>query len=1648
MPGNTSIQLNTPAIRKAGQRSRYSINQDNQGKHHDFESCEDTSPTSTSFYASNIFSKVRCNWSSRRQDTAEPSNIPLAVELERWKKNAIGELWDEYESDEFDEEVGLEGAGVNDFLDHGETLQLLSAAGNLFNTKANEIETQNSSTANFPYDQQGIDMLISSLGSLEMWRVEDDQTEQQNPLEIEYQPCDQPTDLKSPEMRINAPYLDDKTPNPVEDSLENLKTHAKFGDDLTSPETSIDLSLSRYTDNEALLPSHTSSANTSYIFAPNSPNQNTSASISDHESDTEVHAGLFRLFNSTSNDEFFEYDRNEASFSQQVTSLEPSNDVISQQNGLDFENKKTLLATKLCNSKTVQEEKQTNSSFLDISDNNPSHKSVPQNDVTDQPQRNKIKLVNYEAGSIEPCLGRGESGKGLQIIRSKELALLKNPKVEDSEEPVSSSSMVSTVCETGCPDRYQKAQNAVSKSKIMNPEFSKNQSIENKKMTKMNEKEEEESSNKLQPAEKKKELQTSSFDKQLAKRIGLSFQQENTETDIVAREYNKIRDNEESNKIQWNDYKSSKPSLKERLFAKSKIPIKRQHNKLLASSMHETLGLQAQNCVVGNGQQKSGRLHSKSFLFLTDKDTKSVTTNNLLSFSVSSAQSFSNLTELSEKISKSNCNSKDIDTSSSPRESNIDSTRLEIFSTVKKHTISSSVSSSVDNLAKEAPSSLFLNSSSQLKPFHEQSESYSDLILPDSSIPYYPNSKKTRQQVDGTNTVSSPQSRSLIPRRSSFDSLNPSSPISTLSFSHQEQSIFGGSLTPHLRPPINYKNSSKDSNTPTKSKASGKSLFPKVYKTKFLNKTNNKSGNFGSTKVDTSEKKDQSPFELHTSQLASQLPKSVQLAAEAGLTRSKTIPTAHDNFNFEPSGRDFDTNNLKTKNVQKNLFESNNDTNNSTPHKSSNSKSTEDPAMYNRPNTPSKSRYTSEDLLYNDKPEKFTTRFTNGSNPKTWPSSALGGRPLSAELIPRRDARNAKKSQEQHRPLSSSSMYFENTLAGDSSPFVDQEKRRVVFNPGNHKTSTNHGSRLFKPTISLHPHDVAEADFPPLENKSSTLSLSSQQRLSRYQPHQSSGPKTRSTSRANDTNAYMFSSSNDEHYQRAYEESPTPPSRKSGNRALKALSYESPLATRPQPAHRRSNSNTSVHSIRPFRTSSQLDHQYTRPRSTISLPAPTSPVVSRLSPKLRTSSIPDNKSYSDEYYEEILNSRPHSRADSVYGSARKSTSSAASIASLAVDMDSQFPKVSDTRSWSNGDNDMLDHDRDLMLDKHSFLPNALANSTKKEMHRRSTPLSVFGNFDGKDEVSDILALNRSNENVASGYVFNDLFQVWAHLRDSDLGAEPGNDYDSDEETENYESKMKKKLRDNMKKSETVKRCLRECIDILNLLPKLKDRVDQLKDRMSEADIVDFEKTLEGAELLKMLQQSKAIQEENEDSEYESDDTTEADDDGSTKRRAKFNKLLDSLAKITSHQVKSVLDNVTIETESNKEKVSGEPSGSKDLEPSPSTKTKQGAGTEKDSITIRRRGTPKSFRKRSSASQTPSFYSLHNSNNHRRQQHTKAQNTNTSEPASLFEHSTKFFSQTSWWTIFIRIVFVVVIMGIVLQGYGYLVATSEITMIPY
>lgn len=66
--------------------------------------------------------------------------------------------------------------------------------------------------------------------------------------------------------------------------------------------------------------------------------------------------------------------------------------------------------------------------------------------------------------------------------------------------------------------------------------------------------------------------------------------------------------------------------------------------------------------------------------------------------------------------------------------------------------------------------------------------------------------------------------------------------------------------------------------------------------------------------------------------------------------------------------------------------------------------------------------------------------------------------------------------------------------------------------------------------------------------------------------------------------------------------------------------------------------------------------------------------------------------------------------------------------------------------------------------------------------------------------------------------------------------------------------------------------------------------------MSETDIVDFEKTLEGAELLKILQQSKAIQEENEDSQYESDDTTEADDDGSTKRRAKFNKLLDSLAK--------------------------------------------------------------------------------------------------------------------------------------------------------
>lgn len=214
-------------------------------------------------------------------------------------------------------------------------------------------------------------------------------------------------------------------------------------------------------------------------------------------------------------------------------------------------------------------------------------------------------------------------------------------------------------------------------------------------------------------------------------------------------------------------------------------------------------------------------------------------------------------------------------------------------------------------------------------------------------------------------------------------------------------------------------------------------------------------------------------------------------------------------------------------------------------------------------------------------------------------------------------------------------------------------KATCCIQPGNHKTSTNPGSRLFKPTVSLHPHDVAEADFPPLENQSSTsLSLSSQQRLSRYQPHQSSGPKTRSTSRANDTNAYTFSSSNDEPYQRACEESPTPPSRKLGNRAFKALSHESPLATRPQSVHRRSNSNASAHSIRSFRTSSQLDHQYTRPRSTISLPAPTSPVVPRFSPKLRNSSIPDNKSYSDEYYEEILNSRPHSRAGSVYGSAR------------------------------------------------------------------------------------------------------------------------------------------------------------------------------------------------------------------------------------------------------------------------------------------------------------------------------------------------------------------------------------------------------------
>lgn len=137
------------------------------------------------------------------------------------EKNAIGELWDEYASDEFDEEIEPEDAGANDFLDHGETLQLLSAVGNLFNTKADEIETQHSTSANFPYDQQGIDMLISSLGSLEMWRVEDDQTEQQNPLDIEYQPCDQSTDLKSPKMRINEQYPDDKIPNPVEDSLEN-----------------------------------------------------------------------------------------------------------------------------------------------------------------------------------------------------------------------------------------------------------------------------------------------------------------------------------------------------------------------------------------------------------------------------------------------------------------------------------------------------------------------------------------------------------------------------------------------------------------------------------------------------------------------------------------------------------------------------------------------------------------------------------------------------------------------------------------------------------------------------------------------------------------------------------------------------------------------------------------------------------------------------------------------------------------------------------------------------------------------------------------------------------------------------------------------------------------------------------------------------------------------------------------------------------------------------------------------------------------------------------------------------------------------------------------------------------------------------------
>lgn len=93
-------------------------------------------------------------------------------------------------------------------------------------------------------------------------------------------------------------------------------------------------------------------------------------------------------------------------------------------------------------------------------------------------------------------------------------------------------------------------------------------------------------------------------------------------------------------------------------------------------------------------------------------------------------------------------------------------------------------------------------------------------------------------------------------------------------------------------------------------------------------------------------------------------------------------------------------------------------------------------------------------------------------------------------------------------------------------------------------------------------------------------------------------------------------------------------------------------------------------------------------------------------------------------------------------------------------MDSQFPKVSDTRSWSNGDNDMLDHDRDLMLDKHSFYPMHWPILPRRR-YTEDRHLCLFWKFWWQRRGFRSLALNRSNENVASGYVLT-TFSKFGH----------------------------------------------------------------------------------------------------------------------------------------------------------------------------------------------------------------------------------------------------------------------------------------------